>query len=87
MILLPSTPICEDLSLSTVCVKPKAPNRMHVIALLYKGMMSTPPFQSPAVSVNLLDHLHVSSKQNSFNKKPGVNFVTSVRSSDRVKIP
>ena len=55
---------------STVCVKQKAPNHcMHVTALLYKGMMSTPPFQTPAVSVYLLDHPHVSLRQNSFYKK------------------
>ena len=69
IILLPATPSVKNIS-STVCAKQKAPNhRMHVTALLYKGMMSTPPFQTPAVSVYLLDHPHVSLRQNSFYKK------------------
>ena len=54
---------------STVCVKRKAPNHMHAAALLYKDMMSTPSIPTPAVSVYLLDHLHVSLKQNPFYKK------------------
>ena len=65
-----TNPISEDLFQVLYAYNGKHPwNRMHVTALLYKDMMSTPPFQTPAVSVYLLDHLHVSLKQNPFYKK------------------